>query len=142
MSARLTLDERDELVRLRRLTREMREELQLWRESRRPGLDEQCDHWRFRFGMSKALGLVLSELVAHAPAARSKDQLLEAMRPGWRDRVDGPELKIVDVRICQIRRKLEALGLPDAITTHWGFGYSLSADAAAFLRPQVQGKAA
>lgn len=38
---------------------------------------------------------------------------------------DEPELKIVDVFVCKLRKKLqEAFGLGACVKTNWGFGYS------------------
>lgn len=51
------------------------------------------------------------------------------MRYVWGDTEVGEGRKILDVYVFQIRRKLRALGLADAISTVRGFGYSLSADA-------------
>lgn len=141
MTARLTLDERSELEALRRLTQEQAEELQLWRAAKYTAPPE-CNYWRERFNLASAPALVLAELVALSPKAVSKERLLEAMAPAWQDRVDGPEPKIVDVRICQLRKRLAKTGFPGAIRTHWGFGYSLSSEAAAFLRPQAREKEA
>jgi two-component system cell cycle response regulator CtrA len=38
---------------------------------------------------------------------------------------DEPEIKIIDVFICKLRRKLKAAGAADAIETVWGRGYLL-----------------
>jgi two-component system cell cycle response regulator CtrA len=51
---------------------------------------------------------------------RSKEQLLRAVAP-MVDRE--PEIKIVDVYVCKIRRKLA--GTPIEIQTVWGDGYRL-----------------
>lgn len=40
--------------------------------------------------------------------------------------MDTPEIKIVDVFICKIRKKLEPFGL--GIETRWGLGYYLTPD--------------
>ena len=37
--------------------------------------------------------------------------------------MDEPEVKIIDVFICKVRRKLNEVGAPDAIETVWGHGY-------------------
>jgi two-component system cell cycle response regulator CtrA len=36
---------------------------------------------------------------------------------------DEPEIKIIDVFVCKLRKKLEVAGLPDLISTAWGRGY-------------------
>jgi two-component system cell cycle response regulator CtrA len=38
---------------------------------------------------------------------------------------DVPEIKIIDVFICKIRRKLADHGCPDLIHTIWGRGYMI-----------------
>lgn len=49
------------------------------------------------------------------------------------DNGDGPEVKIVDVVICKIRRKAEKGGWPGKIETLWGTGYRLSQELRLFL---------
>lgn len=39
--------------------------------------------------------------------------------------IDEPQVKIVDVFICKLRRKLAAAGVTDLIATSWGHGYIL-----------------
>ena len=39
--------------------------------------------------------------------------------------LDEPEMKIIDVFICKVRRKLADAGAPDIITTVWGRGYMM-----------------
>ena len=39
--------------------------------------------------------------------------------------MDEPELKIIDVFICKLRRKLQDAGAPNIIDTVWGRGYVL-----------------
>lgn len=51
----------------------------------------------------------------------SKEQLLSAVAPAWGDE---QEIKIVDVFVCKLRKKIAGLGL--AIETVWGRGYRLS----------------
>lgn len=41
---------------------------------------------------------------------------------------DEPEMKIIDVFICKIRRKLAEAGLPQVIETVWGRGYMIPLD--------------
>lgn len=53
------------------------------------------------------------------PRVVSKEHLLEAIY--WRADED-PEIKIIDVFVSKIRRKLRGSGL--VIQTHWGNGYS------------------
>ena len=57
-------------------------------------------------------------------SALSKDQFLNHLYGG----IDEPELKIIDVFICKLRKKLqEATGGDDYIGTIWGRGYLLQA---------------
>jgi two-component system cell cycle response regulator CtrA len=39
--------------------------------------------------------------------------------------MDEPEMKIIDVFICKLRKKLKAAGAPDMIGTVWGRGYMM-----------------
>ena len=41
---------------------------------------------------------------------------------------DEPEMKIIDVFICKIRRKLNEAGVPPVIETVWGRGYTIPTD--------------
>ncbi|MCG2841897.1 response regulator transcription factor [Sandaracinobacter sp. RS1-74] len=41
---------------------------------------------------------------------------------------DEPEMKIIDVFICKLRRKLNEAGSPGVIETVWGRGYTIAAD--------------
>lgn len=51
----------------------------------------------------------------------TKDQLMAAL---YSDRVDeAPEIKIVDVFVCKLRKKIAPFGVK--IATHWGQGYGL-----------------
>lgn len=75
------------------------------------------------FALTGSEAKVLSMLVQRGFA--SKEQLLIACT----NDVTGnkvPEIKIVDVYICKIRRKLEKFGI--VIETAWGRGYNLDAD--------------
>jgi two-component system cell cycle response regulator CtrA len=51
----------------------------------------------------------------------SKEALLAAIAP---DIDEEPEIKIVDVFVCKIRKKLNGLGL--SLETVWGRGYRMS----------------
>lgn len=54
------------------------------------------------------------------PRVLTKEQLLEAVT-SFVD--DAPEIKIVDVYVCKIRKKLAGLGV--SIETIWGSGYRM-----------------
>ena len=51
----------------------------------------------------------------------SKEQFLNNLYGG----MDEPEIKIIDVFLCKIRKKFEEYGIPDYIQTIWGKGYIL-----------------
>jgi len=68
--------------------------------------------------------LLLMDLADHFGQMRSKEQLLNNL---YTHDVDAAEIKIIDVFICKIRKKLNQLhpGLGDIIETVWGEGYRL-----------------
>jgi two-component system cell cycle response regulator CtrA len=49
----------------------------------------------------------------------SKEAILDHLYGG----LDEPNPKIIDVFICKIRKKLQAMGVEDFIETNWGRGY-------------------
>jgi two-component system cell cycle response regulator CtrA len=64
---------------------------------------------------------MLSLLALRQGVTMSKEMFLNQLYGG----MDEPELKIIDVFICKLRKKLTAAGAPDAIVTVWGRGYLL-----------------
>jgi two-component system cell cycle response regulator CtrA len=62
---------------------------------------------------------VLELLVLRKGIALTKDAFLNHLYGG----VDEPEIKIIDVFICKIRKKLAAAGADEIIHTVWGRGY-------------------
>jgi len=40
--------------------------------------------------------------------------------------IDEPEMKIIDVFVCKLRKKLSQFGEKNIISTVWGRGYSIS----------------
>lgn len=64
---------------------------------------------------------LLELLALRAGAVQSKEQVLNYLYGGR----DEPELKIVDVFMCKLRKKLARAGAPDMIETVWGRGYLL-----------------
>ena len=65
---------------------------------------------------------VLELLALRKGATVSKDQFLTHLYGG----VDEPELKIIDVFVCKLRRKIaKATGGDHYIATEWGRGYTL-----------------
>lgn len=68
----------------------------------------------------------------------SKDAIMSAL---YRD--DGreePEMKIVDVFVCKLRKKLAPYGFP--IQTIWGHGYKLAPETKAAVRAAMERAAA
>ena len=63
---------------------------------------------------------ILELLVIRRNAVQTKESILNYLYGG----MDEPELKIIDVFICKIRKKLAAAGGPE-IETIWGRGYIL-----------------
>lgn len=84
-----------------------------WGTVRIGGIDVPDSH------LTKLECRLLEEVMTRGGRTVSKDQLLSAM---YADRVDEPELKIVDVFTCKVRRKLGEHG-PKIIETVWGQGF-------------------
>jgi DNA-binding winged helix-turn-helix (wHTH) protein len=63
----------------------------------------------------------LSLLATRPNALVTKLSIMEHLYGGR----DEPEMKIVDVFACKIRKKLKGYGLGDLIVTEWGRGYAL-----------------
>ena len=64
----------------------------------------------------------------------SKESLMMAI---YRDhQQDEAEIKIVDVWVCKMRRKLTPFGI--AVQTQWGQGYFLSAEHKAIARTMLE----
>lgn len=61
------------------------------------------------------------------PRTLSKEQLLDSIY-GLLPDADEPEIKIIDVFVCKIRKKVDPLGF--AIETVWGRGYRIINSAA------------
>jgi two-component system cell cycle response regulator CtrA len=55
----------------------------------------------------------------------TKEALLDHLYGG----IDEPEVKIIDVFICKVRKKLRERGVADIIQTVWGRGYHIAAEA-------------
>ncbi|AQS87385.1 two component response regulator CtrA [Neoasaia chiangmaiensis NBRC 101099] len=64
---------------------------------------------------------ILELLVLRRGAVLTKDAFLNHLYGG----IDEPEMKIIDVFICKLRRKLQVKGAGNLITTVWGRGYVL-----------------
>jgi two-component system cell cycle response regulator CtrA len=64
---------------------------------------------------------VLQLLMLRKNMVMTKEAILTQLYSG----MDEPELKIIDVFVCKIRKKLAAVGLGDFIGTVWGRGYTV-----------------
>lgn len=84
-----------------------------WETVRVGGIDVPDSH------LTKLECRLLEEVLTRGGKTVSKEMLLSAM---YADRVDEPELKIIDVFVCKVRRKLGEHG-PKIIETVWGQGY-------------------
>lgn len=72
--------------------------------------------WGLTAHETRLLGVLMARRIA------TKDAIMAGI---YRDRgVDAPEIKIVDVFICKLRKKIRDLGL--TIETKWGEGYHLT----------------
>jgi two-component system cell cycle response regulator CtrA len=64
---------------------------------------------------------ILELLVLRKGMALSKETFLNQLYGG----IDEPEMKIIDVFICKLRKKLAQAGAGDIIGTVWGRGYMI-----------------
>lgn len=64
---------------------------------------------------------VLKLLAMRRDTILSKEVFLDNLYGG----MDEPDMKIIDVFICKLRKKLQAAGAPALISTVWGSGYVL-----------------
>lgn len=67
---------------------------------------------------------ILELLVIRKGAVLTKDTFLNHLYGG----IDEPEMKIIDVFICKLRRKLQNCGVDNLISTVWGRGYIMRDD--------------
>ncbi len=80
--------------------------------------------WRLTGSEARIFGTLMSRDLA------SKETLMTALYYGRLD--DDPDIKIVDLFICKLRKKLKPFGIP--IETVWGNGYRLSAQTKSAFR--------
>lgn len=81
-------------------------------------------------GLTKTETIALGVIAAAQAAGASKDRIFDtlyAMRSGG----EIPEMKIIDVLICKIRKKLAPRGIE--IETVWGWGYRMPAESREIL---------
>lgn len=69
---------------------------------------------------------ILELLVIRKGSVLTKDAFLNHLYGG----IDEPEMKIIDVFICKLRRKLQKAGASNLISTVWGRGYILREETA------------
>lgn len=74
-----------------------------------------------RFALLTGKEMTLVEALARSfPKGQTKNQLMDACYGG----MDEADIKIIDVFVCKIRKKLDAIGV--RIDTIWGHGYALA----------------
>lgn len=88
-------------------------------------------------GLTGQEGRLLMHLLARDLC--SKEQLFMALY-GDRPEADEPEIKIIDVLVCKLRKKLQSENI--AITTIWGHGYMIDGKNKAALRALIKGERA
>lgn len=94
-------------------------------------------HYKDRFGLSRKEGQLLHYLAVRAPRVCTPEQVMSAIY-GIQD--EQPEVSIVKVWVCKVRKRLEPHGVQ--INTSWGVGNWMAAeDAARVLPPIVQEEA-
>ncbi|PYD47348.1 response regulator transcription factor [Novacetimonas pomaceti] len=69
--------------------------------------------------------MILELLLLRKGMVLTKDAFLNHLYGG----MDEPEMKIIDVFVCKLRKKLQKAGGENLITTVWGQGYMLRDDA-------------
>jgi two-component system cell cycle response regulator CtrA len=76
---------------------------------------------------------ILQLLMLRKNMVMTKEAILAQLYGG----MDEPELKIIDVFVCKIRKKLAKAGLADFIGTVWGRGYVVRDQASSGARPEA-----
>lgn len=64
---------------------------------------------------------ILELLILRKGTTLSKEALLSHLYNG----MDEPEMKVIDVFVCKVRKKLALAGAPDFVGTVWGMGYTV-----------------
>ncbi|MBV0888272.1 response regulator transcription factor [Komagataeibacter oboediens] len=78
--------------------------------------------------------MILELLLLRKGMVLTKDAFLNHLYGG----MDEPEMKIIDVFICKLRKKLQAAGAGQLISTVWGQGYVLRDEGVQTAMPQPQ----
>lgn len=79
------------------------------------------------FGLNRREEMVLGILTKRDRV--TKGQIMIAL---YSDQVGGPDIRIIDVYICRLRKKLKGFGIE--INTIWGIGYSLTPASKAIIK--------
>ena len=88
--------------------------------------------WPLNFKLSGQAVLLLRLLYKQYPKICNKEMTYYAF---YGNRIDEwPDIRIIDVRICQIRKRLS----PGSIETIWGRGYKLSAKGKKWIDAQIR----
>jgi len=103
---------------------------------RRLGLDHSAKlHLQYALRLTRVEAQVLCYFLAHKFASRA------AMHAAiYDDGPDAPEIKILDVYACKLRKKLAAADAPEnSIETIWGTGWRISDAGRAWLEAIIEG---
>lgn len=79
------------------------------------------------FGLNRHEEMVLGALTKRD--RMTKEQIMMAL---YSDRIESPDIRIIDVYICRLRKKLKEFGIE--ITTIWGIGYALTPASKAIIK--------
>ncbi|GAB6967020.1 response regulator transcription factor [Komagataeibacter kakiaceti JCM 25156] len=78
--------------------------------------------------------VILELLLLRKGMVLTKDAFLNHLYGG----MDEPEMKIIDVFICKLRKKLQLAGAGQLISTVWGQGYVLREENSSFTLPSTE----
>ena len=84
-----------------------------------------------QFSLTGKEACLFGRLIALKGAVGTKQALMDAMYNGS---IDEPEIKIVDVFVCKLRKKLKPFGVD--IQTVWGQGYRIEPDVVARFKAE------
>ena len=87
--------------------------------------------------LTKCETSMLMALMTTGATTKSKEQLLAAAYSDRYATGDEPEIRIVDVFICKLRKKLKPFGIE--VETVWGQGYHLPPESKAAIRAMTEG---
>lgn len=122
MATALSDLEREELYQLRDMVEELQDQLEHMRGILLP---EKLD-MRFDFNLTPQESKLLVCLMKAKGATCSKERLLNWLYSLRADQDGVPEIKIIDVFVCKLRKKIRLYGFD--IETIWGQGYAMHRD--------------